>query len=84
MRQVIGFLNCSKKNGLSNEKYVPRKRPRDFYQACILVVDIAPPPRRSRPAADDREYPNAARPRGKGAYFVLRSGGITGQYAEFK
>ena len=42
MRQVIGFLNCSKKNGLSNEKYVPRKRPRDFYQACILVVDIAP------------------------------------------
>jgi hypothetical protein len=40
MRQVIGFLNCSKKNGLSNEKYVPRKRPRDFYQAGILVVDI--------------------------------------------
>jgi hypothetical protein len=65
MRQVIGFLNCSKKNGLSNEKYVPRKRPRDFYQAGILVVDTA-------------------RPRGKGAYFVLRSGGITGQYAEFK
>jgi hypothetical protein len=41
MRQVIGFLNCSKKNGLSNEKYVPRKRPRDFSQAGILVVDIA-------------------------------------------
>ena len=40
MRQVIGFLNCSKKNGLSNEKYVPRKRPRDFSQADILVVDI--------------------------------------------
>jgi hypothetical protein len=79
MRQVIGFLNCSKKNGLSNEKYVPRKRPRDFYQAGILVVDIA-----RRGGQDDREYPNAARPRGKGAYFVLRSGGITGQYAEFK
>ena len=73
MRQVIGFLNCSKKNGLSNEKYVPRKRPRDFSQAGILVVDIA---RRGGqdPLADDREYPNAARPRGKGAYFVLRSG----------
>ena len=40
MRQVVGFLNCLKKNGLSNEKYVPRKRPRDF-QAGTLVVDIA-------------------------------------------
>jgi len=40
MRQVAGFLNCLKKNGLSNEKYVPRKRPRDF-QPGALVVDIA-------------------------------------------
>ena len=43
MPQVLGFLNCLKKNGLSNEKYAPRKRPRDFSQAGILVVDIAPP-----------------------------------------
>src|SRR5262249_32370530 len=41
MRQVVGFLNCLKKNGLSNEKYVPRKPPRDFSQAGTLVVDIA-------------------------------------------
>jgi hypothetical protein len=41
MRQVVGFLTCLKKNGLSNEKYVLRKRPRDFFQAGTLVVDIA-------------------------------------------
>ena len=72
MLQVVGFLNCLKKNGLSNEKYVPRKRPRDFSQAGTLVVDIA---RRAgaRPAADEREKPNAVRPETEGAYFVLRS-----------
>jgi len=57
MRQVVGFLNCLKKNGLSNEKYVPRKRPRDFSQAGTLVVDRAG----ARPAADEREKPNATR-----------------------
>jgi hypothetical protein len=58
MRQVVGFLTCLKKNGLSNEKYVPRKRPRDFFQAGTLVGDIA---RRAgrRPAAEEREKPNA-------------------------
>jgi hypothetical protein len=57
MRQVVGFLNCLKKNGLSNEKYVPRKRPRNF-QAGALVVDIVAE-RVGRPAAEEKEKPNA-------------------------
>jgi hypothetical protein len=61
MRQVVGFLNCLKKNGLSNEKYVPRKRPRDFSQAGTLVVDIAAEQGQDR-LADEREKPNATRP----------------------
>ena len=83
MRQVIGFLNCSKKNGLSNEKYVPRKRPRDFSQAGILVVDIA---RRGGqdplPTTGSTRMPPALE--GKEPTLFCDRGGIAGQYAEFK
>ena len=82
MRRVAGFLNCLKKNGLSNEKYVPRKRPRDFSQAGIPVVDIAEQVEDRLPTTGSTRMPPALGR--KGAYFVLRSGGITGQYAEFK
>jgi hypothetical protein len=72
MRQVVGFLNCLKKNGLSNEKYVPRKRPRDFSQAGTLVVDIAAEQGQDRlPKRGRSRMPPALRR--KGAYFVLRS-----------
>src|SRR6516165_10641338 len=72
MRQVVGFLNCLKKNGLSNEKYVPRKRPRDVSQAGTLVVDIAAEQGQDRlPTRGRSRMPPALRR--KGAYFVLRS-----------
>jgi hypothetical protein len=63
IRRVAGFLNCLKKNGLSNEKYVPRKRPRDLSQAGTLVVD-----------ADEREKPNATRPGKELTLFCVRVG----------
>ena len=78
MRQVVGFLNCLKKNGLSNEKYVPRKRPRSCNCSRLFIASQARRPdvlsesrhtgrgyrRRAaaRPAADEREKPNATRP----------------------
>src|SRR5262249_3917452 len=72
MRQVVGFLNCLKKNGLSNEKYVPRKRPRDFSRAGTLVVDMAAEQGQDRlPRRGGSGMPPAVRR--KGAYFVLRS-----------
>jgi hypothetical protein len=72
MRQVVGFLNCLKKNGLSNEKYVPRKRPRDFSRAGTLVVDMAAEQGQDRlPTRGRSRMPPAVRR--KGAYFVLRS-----------
>jgi len=72
MRQVVGFLNCLKKNGLSNEKYVPRKRPRDFFRAGTPVVDIAAEQVEDRlPTRGRSRMPPAVRR--KGAYFVLRS-----------
>src|SRR6516225_5896714 len=72
MRQVVGFLNCLKKNGLSNEKYVPRKRPRDFFRAGRPVVDIAAEQVEDRlPTRGRSRMPPAVRR--KGAYFVLRS-----------
>jgi len=71
MRQVVGFLNCLKKNGLSNEKYVPRKRPRDFFRAGTPVVDIAAEQVEDRlPTRGRSRMPPAVRR--KGAYFVLR------------